>query len=140
MIAADVGQDSYEEVDIVAAGDNLGWKVREGAHCFFPADGCDTRGLVDPVFEYGREDGLSITGGHVYLGNDLPWLRGKYVFGDFVTGRLWALELPDRSGKAGRAEVLGVFPHAFSSFGRAPGGEVYALDFARGLILRLLPA
>lgn len=140
LIAADVGQDLYEEVDIVSAGANLGWKAREAAHCFPPGDGCATEGLVDPIFEYGRDAGQSITGGYVYLGSRLPELHGKYIFGDFVTGRAWALELPDSPGKPGRASELGVFQHAFSSFGRGPDGEVYALDFARGLILRLAPA
>lgn len=140
LIAADVGQDLYEEVDIVSSGANLGWKVREAAHCFAPADGCATEGLVDPIFEYGRDAGQSITGGYVYLGRRLPDLHGKYIFGDFVTGRAWALSLPDSPAQRGEAEQLGVFQHAFSSFGRGPDGEVYALDFARGLILRLAPA
>ncbi len=140
LIAADVGQDSYEEVDIVSAGANMGWKVREASHCFFPAEGCPTAGLVEPIFEYGRDAGQSITGGHVYLGKSLPWLYGKYVFGDFVTGRAWALELPEQAAQPGRAEELGVFQLAFSAFGRAPSGELFALDFARGLILRLGPA
>jgi glucose/arabinose dehydrogenase len=140
LIAADVGQDQFEEVDIVSAGANLGWKVREARHCFAPAQGCATNGLVDPVFEYGREAGQSITGGYVYLGRRLPELHGKYIFGDFVTGRAWALALPDSPAEQGKAEELGVFQHAFSSFGRGPDGEVYALDFARGLILRLAPA
>ncbi len=138
LVVADVGQDMYEEVSLVARGDNLGWKVREGAHCFPPSEtGCATRGLLDPVFEYGRDEGASITGGHVYLGSRLVWLRGKYVFADFVSGRVWALELPDRAGEPGQAEVLGRFPHAISAFGRAADGELYALDFAQGLVLRL---
>jgi glucose/arabinose dehydrogenase len=139
LIAADVGQDSFEEVDIVTAGANMGWKVREGRHCFEPRDGCPTDGMVDPIFEYGRELGQSITGGFVYLGERMPWLQGKYVVGDFVTGRVWALSLPDDAGKPAEAEELGVFPHAFSAFARSPNGELYALDFARGLVLSLLP-
>jgi glucose/arabinose dehydrogenase len=139
LIAADVGQDSYEEVDIVTAGANLGWNVREGNHCFKPRQGCRTEGLVDPIFEYGRDAGQSITGGYVYLGERMPWLAGKYVVGDFVTGRVWALTLSDDPKQAAQAEVLGVFPHAFSAFARSPNGELYALDFARGLVLQLLP-
>jgi hypothetical protein len=95
--------------------------------------------MVDPIFEYGREAGQSITGGHVYLGERLPWLRGRYIVGDFVTGRVWALELPENPAQPARAEELGVFPHAFSGFARGPSGELYALDFARGLILQLVP-
>lgn len=137
LIAADVGQDSYEEIHWVGAGDNLGWKVREAAHCYSPPDGCETRGFVDPIFEYGRAAGQSVTGGHVYLGADVPWLRDKYVFADHVSGRVWALELPERKHELGRAEELGRFPHAISAFGRDAEGELYALDFNQGLVLRL---
>ncbi|MEY2935637.1 MAG: hypothetical protein RL033_6386 [Pseudomonadota bacterium] len=137
LIAADVGQDRFEEVDWIEKGDNLGWNVREAAHCFAPAQGCATAGLVDPIFEYGREDGQSITGGHVYLGDKLPWLRDKYVFGDHISGRLWALSVPERRGEPAKAELLGRFPITFSAFARDPKGELYALDFGRGQILRL---
>jgi glucose/arabinose dehydrogenase len=140
LIAADVGQDSFEEVDIVSAGANMGWNVREATHCFNPKDGCPKGDMVDPIFEYGREAGQSITGGFVYQGTRIPWLRDKYVVGDFVTGRLWALELPSDASHPAKAEELGVFPHAFSSFARAPNGEIYALDFARGLVLAILPS
>jgi glucose/arabinose dehydrogenase len=140
LIAADVGQDTFEEVDIVSAGANMGWNVREAKHCFEPKEGCPKDGMVDPIFEYGREAGQSITGGFVYQGTRIPWLRDKYVVGDFVTGRLWALELPADASQPAKAEELGVFPHAFSAFARAPNGELYALDFAKGLILSLEPS
>jgi glucose/arabinose dehydrogenase len=139
LIAADVGQDAWEEVDIVPRGANMGWKIREGRHCFAPKEGCPSEGMIDPVFEYGRDAGQSITGGFVYLGKLLPWLHDRYVVGDFVSGRVWAMALPDEAGKPADAEELGVFPHAFSAFARSPSGELYALDFARGLILQLVP-
>jgi glucose/arabinose dehydrogenase len=140
LIAADVGQDRFEEVDMIERGDNLGWRVREAAHCFLPAQGCASAGLVDPIFEYGRDAGQSITGGHVYTGGRLPWLRDKYVFGDHVSGRLWALTLPASKGQPGQAEPLGRFPIQFSAFARDAKGELYALDFARGHIIRLDPS
>jgi hypothetical protein len=90
-----VGQDLWEEISIVERGKNLGWNVREAAHCFFPKDGCSSAGLVDPIFDYDRSLGLSVTGGFVYTGKRIPTLAGRYVFGDFGTGRLWALDLPD---------------------------------------------
>src|SRR5690606_25752892 len=68
LIVADVGQHAWEEIDLVAAGDNLGWKVREGSHCFEPRSGCATEGFVDPIFEYPRDKGQSLTGGYVYTG------------------------------------------------------------------------
>jgi hypothetical protein len=96
--------------------------------------------MVDPIFEYGRDLGQSITGGHVYAGDQLPWLRDRYVFGDHVSGRLWALALPARRGEPGAAELLGRFPIQFSAFARDAKGELYALDFARGHIVRLDPS
>jgi glucose/arabinose dehydrogenase len=137
LIAGDVGQDRFEEVDIVERGDNQGWNVREAAHCFEPADGCTSAGMIDPIFEYGRDAGNSITGGQVYLGRRNAALRDKYIFGDYVSGRLWSLELPEQRQQPGTAELLGRFQHAFSAFARDAQGEMYALDFARGLILRL---
>src|SRR6185503_832408 len=102
LIAGDVGQDRFEEVDIVTRGDNYGWNVREATHCFSPADGCASAGMVDPIFEYGRDAGNSITGGQVYLGQRIPGLRDKYVFGDYGSGRLWSLELPEQRERPGK--------------------------------------
>ncbi len=88
----DVGQNAYEEVDIVELGGNYGWDEREGAHCFEPKTGCQVDGLIDPVFEYSHRSGnSSVTGGYVYRGEALPGLAGKYVYGDFVSGRIWSL-------------------------------------------------
>ncbi|HEX2879466.1 MAG TPA: PQQ-dependent sugar dehydrogenase, partial [Polyangiaceae bacterium] len=94
LIAGDVGQNRYEEIDWIRPGDNLGWNVREAGHCFAPEQGCRSEGLVDPIFEYRRELGVSVTGGFVYRGRALPDLQGKYIFADFESGRLWALPLP----------------------------------------------
>src|SRR5690606_19492686 len=94
LVVAAVGQDEFEEVDIVERGDNLGWVVREGRHCFPPGAACTSEGFKDPVFEYPRRDGKSITGGTVYQGKALPFLAGKYLCADYVSGNLWALALP----------------------------------------------
>lgn len=107
LFAADVGQDGYEEVDIVTKGGNYGWRIKEGAHCFNPADtrnppaDCPEHGangdkLIDPILEYKNfkahakapdAQGISITGGFVYRGKALPQLAGKYIFGDW--SRAW---------------------------------------------------
>jgi glucose/arabinose dehydrogenase len=138
LIVADVGQDLWEEIDIVGAGENLGWRQREGRHCYDPKQGCRSEGMVDPIFEYGRELGQSITGGYVYTGKNVPALSGQYVFGDFVTGRIWSLPLPaDRSYV--EARVLGEFSRAIATFGRDAAGELYAGDFVTGEILRFVP-
>ncbi len=137
LIAGDVGQDLWEEISLVERGANLGWKVREGAHCFSPSEGCRSEGLTDPLFEYDRAAGISVTGGFVYTGKRIPSLAGQFVFGDFATGRLWALELPD-SVKRVPARLLGRFSYAFSTFGRDADGEIYAGDFGPGGIHRLV--
>lgn len=140
LLAADVGQDQFEEVDQIRAGDNLGWNVREAGHCFKPPQGCGSSGFVEPIFEYGRALGNSITGGFVYRGTLLPKLRGKYIFGDFGSGRLWALPLPaERGGAYAVAERLGQWDMQFSTFGQSPDGELYVTDFYRGKIYQLRP-
>ena len=139
LIVADVGQNLYEEVDIVQAGDNLGWKRREASHCFAPPTGCAQEGAIDPVFEYGRDQGGSVTGGYVYTGAAIPALRGRYVFGDFLSRRVWALALPaDRSQKAS-STVLGVFEGVSSAaFGRDAEGELYISDYGSGRIYKFV--
>ena len=89
--AGDVGQDLYEEIDIIEKGKNYGWNILEGFHCYNAAS-CDTTGLTMPVWEYNHGVGQSITGGFVYRGSQVPELAGKYVYADYVSGRIWALE------------------------------------------------
>ncbi len=93
---ADVGQNRYEEINRVPAGSpgglNFGWPITEGAHCFPEDKACERRGLETPIFEYPHEEGnCSITGGHVYRGTQMPALDGAYIFGDFCSGKIWAL-------------------------------------------------
>lgn len=133
LVVADVGQNAYEEVTILAAGDNAGWKVREAAHCFEPQEGCATEGFVDPIWEYGRDEGQSITGGYVYTGTAIESLSGLYVFADFVSGRFWALDLDNPSEVAS----LGRWPFLPSTFGRNAEGELYVASFGDGAIYAL---
>jgi glucose/arabinose dehydrogenase len=140
LVAGDVGQDQWEEIDLVGRGENLGWNVREATHCFAPKEGCRTSGLVDPIFEYGREAGTSVTGGFVYTGADVPELADHYVFGDFTSGRVWAMKLPSPhlTSKGLRpARELGKWPFLISSFARDERGELYLLDYAGGTVQRL---
>ncbi len=96
LIVADVGQDLWEEVDIVEGGGNYGWNIREGMHCLEPKENCQTKDLRDPVYEYGRSEGQSITGGYVYTGDEISALKNKYVFADFVSGRMWPILVRER--------------------------------------------
>lgn len=91
---ADVGQNAYEEIDIVYSGLNYGWNVMEGNHCYPIGSNCDPTGFEPPILEYELYvDGVcSITGGYVYRGNSIWALQGKYIYGDWCTGDIWSLE------------------------------------------------
>ena len=91
LFAADVGQNKFEEVNIIEKGGNYGWRIMEAAHCFNPEENCDTKSLKLPIAEYAHEEGISITGGFVYHGENIPEIAGKYIFGDW-TGPMFYLE------------------------------------------------
>ncbi|HYV45161.1 MAG TPA: PQQ-dependent sugar dehydrogenase [Myxococcaceae bacterium] len=135
LVVADVGQNLWEEIDLVERGANLGWSVREGRHCFRPKEDCPTQGLVEPIAEYGHDEGQSITGGYVYEGKSVPALDGKYLFADFTSGRVWALEL-----SGGEPFALGRWSMLPATFGKAADGEVYLADFGEGTVYRFVPA
>jgi len=138
LVVADVGQDAWEEVAIVAKGENHGWNIQEGRHCYQPAEGCDAAGLVPPVYEYDHKSGESITGGFVYTGTQIPALNGSYVFGDFVSGRIWAIRLPGPDGWQATDKVaLGRWTMLPSTFGQDAAGEIYVADYGKGRIYRL---
>lgn len=132
----DVGQNAWEEVDRVTLGQNYGWNTREGAHCFNPSSGCSTAGLTDPITEYGRSLGNSITGGYVYRGTAIPSMVGQYLFGDFGSGRLWAVPANSPIGTA-PAEIADT-AHSISAFGQGVNGELYVVDYG-GTIHQIIP-
>jgi glucose/arabinose dehydrogenase len=125
--AGDVGQGAWEEVDRISAGDNLGWKIREGAHCRPPTTGCDTAGFVEPVTEYDHSLGASITGGFVYRGSAISNLVGWYVFGDFASGRIFAVAADSPIGNA-PTELLDT-DISIASFAQDNDGELYVVDY-----------
>ncbi|RHX89590.1 PQQ-dependent sugar dehydrogenase [Leptospira stimsonii] len=136
LYLADVGQNSFEEIDLIQKGGNYGWNIKEGFHCFKSNPGCSLPGISDPIHEYPRDDGHSITGGYVYRGKDLPKLVGSYVYGDFVTGRIWVLR--QKSGKKIANDLLFQVPFQISTFGQDGNGEIYFADFGSGNILRFV--
>ena len=138
--AADVGQNAWEEVNIIEAGGNYGWNIREGAHCYPPnIRTCPTEGLIDPVTEYPNASGdCSITGGYVYRGDRIPSLQGTYLFGDFCSGKIWGLPLDQAGRPAAPHQVLVESNLGISSFAQGHDGEVYILDFGGGTIHRLV--
>jgi glucose/arabinose dehydrogenase len=137
--AADVGQGAREEVDRVVAGGNYGWRCFEGTLRFDADCGPNEGVALPPVAEYSHEAGRSVTGGFVYRGNAIPGLRGRYVFGDFITGRLWHLPgtaAPTTVLTAADAVETGL---SLVSFAEDSSGELYALDYA-GTLHRLIEA
>ncbi|MFT3713358.1 MAG: PQQ-dependent sugar dehydrogenase [Archangium sp.] len=132
----DVGQDAYEEVDRVLLGGNYGWRYREGKHCYSPSSNCPTAGLIDPVVEYDRSVGNSMTGGFVYRGTAIPSLVGKFVFGDYGSGRVLNVE-PDGMGGF-NANQLFSSGMSIGSFAQLANGEVYILDIASGEVHQLV--
>ena len=135
MWGADVGEASYEEVNIIEKDRNYGWNLMEGFHCQ-DADTCDTTGLTMPIVEYGRTMGLgcAITGGYVYRGNDIPILKGAYVYGDWCSGNIWMLRYEDSQIVADSLLMESLV--SISSFGVDEKLELYVIDFWGGSIFR----
>jgi len=130
----DVGQNAYEEIDRLPAGTpgglNFGWPITEGMHCFPNSARCDPSPYVQPVAEYGRDGGCSVTGGYVYRGSAYPALQGLYVFGDYCTGRFWSLDSADGANWRMTEQVQA--PIQISSFGEDEAGELYVTTFSAG--------
>ena len=131
----DVGQNAWEEVDRVEISENYGWPEREGAHCFDPPSGCPTDN-VDPITEYSHDLGSSITGGYVYRGSDIPGLVGFYLFGDFGSGRIWAV--PSESEQGVTADELIDTPLNIASFAEGDDGEIYVIHISGGTLHRIV--
>ena len=127
----DVGQNAIEEIDVVALGGNFGWNLFEGTDCF--SGDCDNTNLIAQIFEYAQDNGdRSITGGYVYRGTENTSIQGKYIYGDFVSGRIWAL---NEDGSVN--ELLSESRLSISSFGTDENEELYILAFD-GLIYKLI--
>lgn len=103
LFAADVGQNKFEEVNIIEKGGNYGWRTMEGFHCFNPDRDCDTNDLKLPIAEYAHEEGISITGGFVYHGEEISAIADKYIFGDW-TGPMFYLAKNGESWTRGPIE------------------------------------
>ncbi|WP_437594848.1 PQQ-dependent sugar dehydrogenase [Sorangium sp. So ce1000] len=148
LYIADVGQRLWEEIDIEPAGQgrkNYGWRLMEGAHCFVPAESCDPQGITTlPAAEYGHAGSViedcSVTGGYVYRGSRIPWLRGSYFYGDYCSGRIRTLTYEGGAASApvDRTDDLGSFGFSIASFGQDGTGEVYVVDLG-GTVYRVDP-
>ena len=131
--AADVGQNKVEEVNLIVAGGNYGWNIREGANAFRD-QGRSAIGLTDPVAQYGRDLGCSVTGGYVYRGTEMPDLRGTYLFADFCSGRFWGVTTR-ADGQRIVQELLQADIQP-ASFGESNDGTLFVLDLD-GTIYRI---
>lgn len=141
--AGDVGQNAWEEISVVEKGKNYGWNIREGTHCYDPPmhlkplgkGDCGREGLdlEPPVLDYSQDEGdRSVTGGYVYRGTQSPGLVGKYIYGDFVSGRIWAYDPKTKTNV-----LLIDTPLAISSFAQGPDGEIGVLDYSGGAVYHL---
>jgi glucose/arabinose dehydrogenase len=132
LLLADVGHDSFEEVNMLPIGAsraaNFGWPIAEGFHCFPATQPCNMAGLTMPSLEYARADGCSVTGGYRYRGTRWSRFRGMYLYGDFCSGRIW-----------GDGVELLQTKLAIVSFGEDDDGELYLLDY-NGALDRIVDA
>lgn len=130
----DVGQNKYEEINQITKGGNYGWKTMEATHCFEPSSDCVQENLINPIFEYGRSKGGSITGGYVYRGTRTPEYYGQYIYADYASGRIWALRYEGETAIE-NVELAHTNLH-ISSFGVDQHNELYMCAFD-GKIYRL---
>jgi glucose/arabinose dehydrogenase len=131
--AADVGQHTWEEINVIEKGKNYGWRLLEGTHCFNPTTDCKRLpDLVDPLTEYHQEQGrCSVTGGYVYRGTRIPILQGTYLFGDFCSGEIWGF-------RNGQTHLLLDTDLQISSFGEDRKGELYVIGH-QGVVKKIVP-
>jgi glucose/arabinose dehydrogenase len=136
----DVGQSTWEEVNVVEAGDNFGWPIMEGDQCFAGGANCDTTGLKLPRLQYSHVDGsCSITGGFVYRGSAIPALAGDYIFSDWCTGFVWRAF--NETGSWEREQIADAWFNV-PAFGQGHDGEIYVLNPFGGpgqAIFRIVP-
>ena len=132
-----MGQNSFEEVDLIQRGGNYGWNTHEGDHCYSPRSGCDPSGTLPPVIEYSTNKGCSVIGGYVYRGTGIPSLTGTYLYGDYCSGEIRGFRF--ENGEARGDALLIDSGLNITSFGEDRNGEIYVLT-QRGRIYRMTAA
>src|SRR3990172_2189114 len=135
--AGDVGQNQREEIDIIVRGGNYGWRIYEGTLSYLNPTNLPASNFVAPVLDYGRGLGVSVTGGYVYRGAALAGFNGAYFYGDFGSGRIWAL-VHDGTTLISNTEVSSLATNP-SSFGEDEAGELFVVGFSDGRIYRFQP-
>lgn len=122
----DVGQNAWEEIDVISKGGNYGWRLFEGTHDYNNPGSLPASNFIAPLHEYSHDQGQSITGGYVYRGSAVPDLRGRYIYADFVSSRVWALEY--LNGSVLSNTQIATVPNP-SSFGEDAASELYITSF-----------
>lgn len=136
---ADVGQNRWEEVNVVRKGGNYGWRVMEGFHCFNLPEPCGKENFISPLLEYDHQGGrCSITGGYVYRGRSVSELAGLYIYGDYCSGEIFAVHTAKDGRIVGEPWLLAKSKMRISSFGEDDAGEIYVLDH-KGAVYQLAP-
>jgi len=143
LYIGDVGQGVAEEVSVQpgtsGGGENFGWSRMEGSQCFRPATGCSSAGLVRPAYEYGHEDGCSVTGGYVYRGTAIQDLVGRYLFADYCGGWIRSFVLDGDQARDVRDHTADLdAAGSIVSFGEDAAGELYVVVH-EGEIYRIVP-
>ena len=151
----DVGQYLWEEINYLEFGENggnFGCNIMEGNHCY-PEPGCDKEGFINPIFEYPSDanypfslmgikqenvSGCSVTGGYIYRGDQIKSLYGLYIFSDFCTGKIWALDPLKNIVQEITEPLLGSEKHMISSFSQDINNEIYIVEFS-GKIYKIEP-
>lgn len=146
LVGTDLGQDRLEEINLVIAGGNYGWSLKEGSLCYggqvrVRKGSCTDDDLRDPIHEYRRAEGRAIIGGKFYRGGKIEALSGAFLFADYTSGRLWALRpgaIWHGNQVGSQISALGGFGIAPTTFGRDDSGEVY-VGVQSGRIYKLVP-
>jgi hypothetical protein len=125
-----VGQNLYEEIDILVAGGNYGWNLCEGLHPFSDRGVGPRQDLLEPIWEYHHDVGKSLTGGLVYRGQKLPELQGAYLYADYVSTRIWALTYDEARGRVVANRPIRDPNVPVLSFGEDEKGEAYFMTYS----------
>jgi glucose/arabinose dehydrogenase len=156
MFIGDVGQDTREEIDVQEAsnpggGENYGWRLREGTIATPTGNpvvgGPAPPGAIDPILDYGRSTGGTVIGGYVYRGTAIPALQGKYIFGDYLAGKIFSLDYDGTTVSNFQDITSQLFPTRVggftlgnpSSFGEDANGELYITDITSGSVYKIVP-
>jgi glucose/arabinose dehydrogenase len=136
--AGDVGQDLWEEINLIQAGGNYGWSIREAVYEFGNAPAMHRDETMAPIWEYDHQVGKSITGGLVYRGKKIPQLAGRYVYADFVTGKVWALKYDYQQEQVVSNMAITTDRMPVLAFGDDEAGEIYlTIESVDGRFYRL---